>query len=98
MLRAILVLFAISLYASGLRSEDAAHLSWRPTITSPKGPPLLLVQEPYCPLGIGACGGQCAEDGKKGWDCPADAIPCYQPGHCRCEEAGICKTKKKKQP
>jgi hypothetical protein len=55
-------------------------------------------QEPYCELGYGTCGGACNEEGKKPWDCPADALPCYQKSqHCSCETADMCKPKKKKK-
>ena len=54
-------------------------------------------QEPYCELGYGACGGRCSEAGKKQWDCPAEALPCYgRLQRCSCEEAAICKPKQKK--
>ena len=61
--------------------------------------PMLLVQElPYCELGYGPCGGRCSsEEGKKQWNCAADALPCYHEGQrCTCEAADMCKPKKKK--
>ena len=92
MSRAVLILFAVIVGSYELRAEGSA-------VTLLKGhdpaPSLFLVQEPYCPFGIGPCGGKCGEDGRKEWDCPADAIPCYQQGHCQCETASMCKPKKK---
>jgi hypothetical protein len=93
MLRFFLVLFAVILGSSPLRSQMAM-----PTLRGCDLPGPLLVQEPYCELGYGTCGGACSEEGKKPWDCPAETLPCFQRGqHCTCEEADICKPKKKKK-
>jgi hypothetical protein len=83
-----------------LYSQDATPTG----ISVPKGdslsnPPAILVQElPYCELGYGLCGGQCSSDeGKKKWNCPAEALPCQHEGQrCTCEAADMCKAKKKR--
>jgi hypothetical protein len=99
--RFCLILLAVMLGSSQLRSQDRTSLS-PIAIILPRGnlspePHKVLVQEPYCELGYGTCGGQCSEAGKKPWDCPSQALPCYQRGqHCTCEEADICKPKKKR--
>jgi hypothetical protein len=73
-LRALIILFALILVSSQLRSQDGPGLSWAaistPLGTLPSQPHRVLVQEPYCELGYGACGSQCSEAGKKSWDCP----------------------------
>jgi hypothetical protein len=98
-LRSILLLSAVILGSSQLQSQNRPALS---PIAVPQGhlslkPLVLPVQEPYCELGYGACGGQCNEAGKKPWDCPAEALPCHQRGqHCTCEEAALCKPKRKR--
>ncbi len=93
MVRFFLILFAVVLGSSPLRSELAI-----PILRSGHVPGPLLVQEPYCEMGYGTCGGACNEEGKKPWDCPAETVPCYQKGqHCTCEAADICKPKKKKR-
>jgi hypothetical protein len=91
MLRLFLILFALVLNPLPLRSHMAM-----PVLRGADPPAPLFVQEPYCELGYGACGGACNEEGKKPWNCPAGTLPCYQKGqHCTCEEADICKPKKK---
>jgi hypothetical protein len=100
-LRAVIILFALILVSSQPRSPDGPGLNWAaisiPLGNLPSQPHRVLVQEPYCELGYGSCGGQCSEAGKKPWDCPSQALPCYQRGqHCTCEEADICKPKKKR--
>jgi hypothetical protein len=94
MLRFFLLLLALTLGSSRLHSQMAMPV--------PRGggdlPKPFFVQEPYCELGNGTCGGTCNEEGKKPWDCPAETMPCYQRGQrCTCEEADICKPKKKKK-
>jgi hypothetical protein len=93
MLRFFLILFAVALWSSPLHPQTA--------IPGPRGdnlPGPLLVQEPYCELGNGPCAGACNEEGKKPWDCPAETLPCYHTSQrCTCEEADICKPKKKKR-
>jgi hypothetical protein len=92
MLRLFLILFAFVLYPLPLRSQMAM-----PVLRGADVPGPLFVQQPYCELGYGACAGACNEEGKKPWDCPAETLPCYQKGqHCTCEEADICKPKKKR--
>jgi hypothetical protein len=93
MLRFSLILFAIILGSSPLHSQMAM-----PVFRGLNVPGPLLVQEPYCELGYGPCGGACNAEGKQPWDCPAETLPCYQKSQrCTCEEADICKPKKKKK-
>jgi hypothetical protein len=93
MLRFSLILSALILSSSPLLSQMAM-----PVFRGPDVPGPLVVQEPYCELGYGTCGGACNEEGKKPWDCAAETLPCYQKGQrCTCEEADICKPKKKKK-
>ena len=102
-LQCLLILFVLLTTSTRLYSQDALSLT-RIAITvsksdlSPTPPPLLVQELPYCELGYGACGGQCSEDeGKKRWNCPAEALVCYHEGqHCTCEAADMCKPKKKK--
>jgi hypothetical protein len=100
MLRIFFILCTVILGASPLCSEERLPLN-PIAITLPKGnlpkkPAILLVQEPYCELGYGTCGGSCLQEDKKRWDCPAEALPCYHTGQrCTCEEADVCKPKKK---
>ena len=101
MLRIFFILCTAILSVSPLRSQERSPL--KPiSITLPQGnlsrkPAMLLVQEPICELGNGACGGKCLQEDKKQWDCPAVAMPCYHDGQrCTCEEAAMCKPKKKK--
>jgi len=92
MLRFFLILSAIVLGSSPLHSQMAM-----PVLRGDELPGPLFVQEPYCEMGYGNCGGACNEEGKQPWDCPADALPCYQRGqHCTCETADMCKPKKKR--
>ena len=92
--RFFLILLGVILGLPQLFSQDAVAIP-RGNI-SPKSS-LLLVQEPYCELGYGSCGGKCSEEGKQSWDCPAEAHPCLHRGQrCTCEEADICKPKKKR--
>jgi hypothetical protein len=92
MLRFFVILFAVALGSSPLHSQMAM-----PVLRGDDAPSPLFVQEPYCEMGYGTCGGACNEEGKKPWDCPADTLPCYQRAqHCTCEEADMCKPKKKK--
>jgi hypothetical protein len=92
MLRFFLILFAVLLGSSPLHSQIT-----RPIVRGDDAPGPLFVQEPYCELGYGSCRGACSEEGKKAWDCPADALPCYHSSqHCTCETADMCKPKKKK--
>jgi len=99
MLRLFFIVCTVNLGASPLHSQERPASS-AITITLPKTkvpwkPAILLVQEPYCELGIGACGGQCLQEDKKKWDCPAEALPCYHNGQrCTCEEAAMCKPKR----
>ncbi len=103
MLRFCLIVIVLVVSATRLYSQDRL-LSAPAGISGPKGyavpkPPAVLVQElPYCELGYGPCGGQCSSDeGKKKWNCPADAMPCHHGGQrCTCEAADMCKPKKKK--
>jgi hypothetical protein len=91
MLRLFLILFALVLYPLPLLSQMAM-----PVLRGTDPPAPILVQEPYCELGNGPCGGACNEEGKKPRNCPAETLPCYQKGQrCTCEEADICKPKKK---
>jgi hypothetical protein len=93
MLRFFLILFAVVLGSSPLHSQMAM-----PILRGDDGPGALFVQEPYCELGYGTCGGACNEEGKQPWDCPAETLPCYQRGqHCTCETAEMCKPKEKKK-
>jgi len=93
MLRFTLILFAIILGSSPSHSQMAM-----PTLRGDDLPGPLLVQEPYCEMGNGPCGGACNAEGKQPWDCPDDALPCYQRGQrCTCETADMCKPKKKKK-
>jgi hypothetical protein len=93
MLRFFLILFAVVLGSSPSRSQMAMLVLPGADLPRP-----LFVQEPYCEFGNGPCGGACNEEGKQPWDCPAETVPCYQKGQrCSCEEAAICKPKKKKK-
>jgi hypothetical protein len=93
MLRFFLILVAVVLGASPLHAQMAMPVHRGDVLPGP-----LFVQEPYCEMGYGTCAGACNEEGKKPWDCPAETVPCYQKGqHCTCEEADICKPKKKKK-
>ena len=92
MLRFFLILVAVVLGSSPLHSQMAM-----PVLRGDDVPGPLFVQEPYCELGYGPCGGACNEEGNKPWDCPPETVPCYQRGQrCTCEAADICKPKKKK--
>ncbi len=103
MLQWLLILFVLVTTSTRLYSQDVLSFT-RIAIAVPRSdllptPSPLLVQElPYCELGYGACGGQCSEgEGKKRWNCPAEALVCYHEGQrCTCEVADMCKPKKKK--
>jgi len=91
-----LILYAVILSLLELGSQFAVAI---PSYNLPRSPPTpLYVQEPYCELGNGACGGHCSAEAKKPWDRAAEPIPCYQSGQrCTCEEADICKPIKKRR-
>jgi len=93
MLRFFLILFAVVISSSPLHAQMARPVPRGGDLARP-----LFVQEPYCVMGYGSCGGACNEEGKKPWDCPAESLPCYESSqHCTCEEADICKPKKKRK-
>jgi hypothetical protein len=106
MLRALAALILVTCIVSQAYTEDAIpSLNWNWFTTTapqaqhtlpPKKPLVIQVQEPYCELGAGACGGMCLEESGKRWECPSGAIPCYHRGqHCTCEVASMCWEKKK---
>jgi hypothetical protein len=95
MLRTAQALILATVCLSLARAEEPRPERWSVVTTVPHGSalhgPLIKVQEPYCEYGVGVCGGSCAEDGGKRWDCAATELPCYTLGHCKCEAAAICK-------
>jgi hypothetical protein len=90
--RTILVLVALAVCPFLLHAEESAQGGWQVTVTAQASPSPGRTRKPQCPLGIGACGGKCAEDGRKQWDCAKGELPCYQEGHCSCEAADMCKS------
>jgi hypothetical protein len=105
MLRIAQTLIAVSCLLSNAHAQEiSAPQGLRlitvavPKMPITKRPPAIQVQEPYCEFGVGPCGGLCIEEeGKKTWDCPKNALPCFlRGGHCSCEEASVCKPAKKK--
>ena len=97
MLRTILVLLALVARPVQLCAEEPAQGGWQVTVTPQARPPQDRIRKPQCPFGVGVCGGKCAEDGRKQWDCAEGELPCYQEGRCSCQAADICKPKKKKK-
>ncbi len=102
MLRAALALILVTCLVSQADAENTTPAqNWNvvaivPTRPMTKPPEALQVQEPYCEYGVGPCGGTCLEESGKRWDCPQNALPCYQRGqHCICEVASMCRPKKK---
>src|SRR5258708_30993575 len=98
MLRAMQTLVVWSCLALQAHAESATLVQgWEEatatvsTIVVPKPAEAIPVQEPYCEYGVGPCGGSCNEESGKHWDCPQNALPCYQLGqHCTCEGASMC--------
>ncbi|HZV21717.1 MAG TPA: hypothetical protein VE986_09255 [Hyphomicrobiales bacterium] len=98
MLRGVLLVFAMWFAgnAAAQTGQTPAASNWAavtiPESSWPKGEGPIRVQDPYCEMGVGPCGGTCNEEGGKHWNCLPTALPCYQRGgRCTCEEAGICK-------
>jgi hypothetical protein len=89
--RTALVLLALVAFPFQLHAEEPAQGGWQATVTTQAPQSLGRTRKPQCPFGIGACGGKCAEDGRKPWDCAEGQLPCYQEGHCSCEAADMCK-------
>ena len=104
MLRATQALILVICLVSQAHAESATPAQGWDQATAtvskipvPKPAEAIPIQEPYCEFGAGACGGACNEESGKRWDCPKNALPCYQPGqHCTCEVASMCHPKKKK--
>ena len=89
--RTILVLLALATCPFQLHAEELAQGGWQVTVAAQARPSLGRIRKPQCPFGVGVCGGQCAEDGRKQWDCAGGELPCYQEGHCSCQVADMCK-------